>query len=69
MAIGTVKFFDPSRGFGIVTPSDDGADLYVSVDAVERAGWSTLSVGERLHYDRMTADNGRPFADNLSRLH
>ncbi|WMT92705.1 hypothetical protein [Pelagibacterium sp. H642] len=47
-------------GSGIVTPSGDGVDLHVTGDAVERAGWSTLNIGERLHYDRVTAATAGP---------
>ena len=43
MAMGTVKWFNPTKGYGFIQPDDGGQDVFVHISAVERAGISTLS--------------------------
>lgn len=69
MATGTVKFYDVSRGYGTITPSDPGYEVHVPLEAIERAGWESLCVGQRLKYDLALNATGWPIADNLSLLH
>ena len=51
MATGTVKFFNSTKGFGFITPSDGGKDVFVHVSAVEAAGLGTLSEGQKVGFD------------------
>jgi CspA family cold shock protein len=65
MAIGTVKFFNTQKGFGFITPSDGGKDVFVHISAVERAGMSTLNEGQRVSYEVIT-ERGKQAAGNLA---
>jgi CspA family cold shock protein len=51
MAIGTVKFFNSGKGFGFVAPEGGGKDVFVHASAVEAAGMSILSEGQRISFD------------------
>ena len=64
MATGTVKWFNPAKGFGFIQPDDGGKDVFVHISAVERAGWRTLNEGQKLTYELQT-DKGKTFAANL----
>jgi CspA family cold shock protein len=64
MAIGTVKWFNPAKGFGFIQPETGDKDVFVHVSAVERAGMGTLSEGQRVSYDVVT-ERGKMAADNL----
>ncbi len=56
MTTGIVKWFNASKGFGFIQPDDGGADVFVHISAVERAGMSNLSEGQKLGYE-MERDN------------
>ena len=64
MATGTVKFFNTQKGFGFITPTDGGKDVFVHISAVERAGMSTLTEGQRISYEVVT-ERGKQAASNL----
>lgn len=64
MTIGTVKFFNESKGFGFITPDEGGNDAFVHISAVERAGMRTLREGNRLSYD-LEENRGKMSACNL----
>jgi CspA family cold shock protein len=64
VASGTVKWFNPSKGFGFIQPQDGGKDVFVHISAVERAGLSTLNEGQKLDYEIIT-DRGKQSAGNL----
>jgi CspA family cold shock protein len=64
MAIGTVKWFNPAKGFGFIAPEDGDRDVFVHISAVERAGMGTLAEGQRVSYDVVT-ERGKQAADNL----
>jgi len=64
MATGTVKWFNPVKGFGFIQPSDGGRDVFVHISAVERAGMGTLSEGQRVSYE-ITIERGKQAATNL----
>lgn len=64
MAIGTVKWFDPIKGFGFIQPATGNTDVFVHVSAVEQAGMGTLSEGQRIHYD-VISERGKAAASNL----
>ena len=51
MTIGTVKFFNTSKGFGFITPEDGGKDVFVHASAVEMAGIRTLGEGQKVSFD------------------
>ena len=65
MAIGTVKFFDSTRGFGFIQPEDGAKDVFVHKSAVQSAGMTTLTEGQRVSYEVVT-ERGKAAAGNLS---
>ena len=64
MATGTVKFFNPTKGFGFIEPLDGGKDVFVHVSAVQNAGMSTLNEGQRVSYE-VVVERGREAAGDL----
>ena len=58
MAIGTVKFFNSGKGFGFVSPEGGGKDVFIHVSAVEAAGLSVLSEGQRISFDSQSDAKG-----------
>jgi CspA family cold shock protein len=64
MATGTVKWFNPTKGFGFIEPEDGGRDVFVHISAVERAGLGTLAEGQKVSYEVVT-ERGKQAADNL----
>ena len=69
MATGTVKFFNPTKGFGFIAPQDGSKDIFVHISAVERAGMSNLNEGQKLKFD-VEADrrSGKSAATNLEAI-
>jgi CspA family cold shock protein len=65
MAIGTVKFFNTTKGFGFIQPEDGGKDVFVHVSAVEKAGMPPLTEGQRVQFE-VIEERGRSAAGNLS---
>ena len=66
MITGTVKFFNSTKGFGFIQPDSGGADVFVHVSAVERAGMRTIVEGQKLSFDVVKdARNGKTAAENL----
>jgi CspA family cold shock protein len=51
MQIGTVKWFNPTKGFGFIQPEAGGADVFVHISAVERAGMASLNEGQRVSFE------------------
>ena len=68
MATGTVKWFDPIKGFGFIQPEDGSEDAFVHISAVETAGQSTLREGQKVSYDLVPGRNGKSAAGNLEVL-
>jgi len=63
---GTVKFFNGARGFSFITPDGGGADVFVHVSAVERAGLTSLTEGQRINFQTLPDTKGKgPKAVNL----
>jgi len=51
VAVGTVKFFNTTKGFGFIAPEGGGKDIFVHATAVEKAGLRTLNEGQRVTFD------------------
>ena len=64
MATGTVKWFNPTKGFGFVQPDDGGKDVFVHITAVQKAGLRTLNEGQKVEYELAT-ERGKTAAVNL----
>ena len=64
MASGTVKWFNPAKGFGFIVPSDGGRDVFVHISAVERAGMQVLNEGQKLTFEVAT-ERGKQAAVDL----
>ena len=62
---GTVKWFNPQKGFGFIQPDDGGQDVFVHISAVERAGIQDLREGEIVTYDLEQGRTGKTSAVNL----
>lgn len=65
MNTGTVKWFNAAKGFGFIQPENGGADAFVHISAVERAGLDTLNEGDRVEFDLVRGQNGKTSAENL----
>ncbi len=66
MATGTVKWFNAAKGFGFIEPEDGSKDAFVHISAVERAGLSSLSEGQKVSYELQPGQKGKSSAENLS---
>ena len=64
MATGTVKWFNPTKGYGFIQPQDGSKDVFVHISAVERAGLSSLNEGQTVEYE-VVSNRGKESADNL----
>ncbi len=65
MTIGTVKFFNTERGYGFIEPEDGSKDAFVHISALERAGISSLSEGQKVDYEVQPGRDGKSSAENL----
>ena len=65
MPIGTVKFFNDSKGYGFIAPDDGGTDAFVHITAVERAGMRSLQQNQRVSYELEEDRRGKMSAVNL----
>ena len=65
MQKGTVKWFNPTKGYGFIKPATGDKDVFVHISAVERAGVSTLNEGQTVEYELVTGRNGKASAENL----
>jgi len=66
MTTGTVKWFNPTKGYGFIEPEDGSNDAFEHISAVERAGLSTLTEGQKVSYELQPGQNGKSSAENLS---
>ena len=64
MAMGTVKWFNASKGFGFIQPDGGGKDVFVHISAVEKAGLSGLNEGDKVSYE-VVPNRGKESAENL----
>ena len=65
MPTGTVKWFNPTKGYGFIEPVDGGKDAFVHISAVEKAGLSTLNEGQKVQFELVQGQNGKSSAENL----
>ncbi len=65
MPTGTVKFFNSARGFGFIAPEDGSKDVFVHISAVEEAGLSILTEGQKVEYEVVSKPDGKTAAGNL----
>ena len=65
MASGTVKWFDPVKGYGFIQPDSGTNDDFVHISAVERAGLTTLREGQKISYELQPGKNGKTAAENI----
>ena len=65
MATGTIKWFNPTKGYGFIQPEDGSRDVFVHISAVERAGLATLNEGRKVSFEATSGRDGRLSAENL----
>ena len=64
MPTGTVKWFNPTKGYGFIRPQGGGNDVFVHISAVERAGLSSLNEGQAAEFE-LVSNRGKTSAENL----
>ena len=64
MPTGSVKWFNPTKGYGFIQPHGGGNDVFVHISAVEKAGLSTLNEGQKIQYE-IVKNRGKESAENL----
>lgn len=67
MQTGTVKWFNATKGYGFIQPTNGGPDAFVHISALEQAGMDSLNEGEKLEYELVRGRNGKSSAENLKR--
>ena len=67
MSVGTVKWFNSTKGYGFIEPDDGGADVFVHITAVQASGMDRLEEGQKLSFDLEEARNGKTNAVNLQK--
>ena len=67
MSVGTVKWFNSTKGYGFIEPEDGGADVFVHITAVQASGMDGLEEGQKLSFDLEEARNGKSNAVNLQK--
>ena len=66
MPQGTVKWFNPVKGYGFIQPDDGSKDAFVHISAVERSGLSSLNEGQKVNYELVAGRDGKMAAENLT---
>jgi cold shock protein len=65
MAIGTVKWFNATKGYGFIAPDDGGKDVFLHISALERAGLRSVQEGQKLSFEMARGRDGRTSAENV----
>jgi CspA family cold shock protein len=65
MTVGTVKWFNPAKGFGFIQPEDGSKDVFVHISAVERSDLGTLREGQKVSFELERGQQGKTSAVNL----
>ena len=65
MPVGSVKWFNSTKGYGFIQPESGGSDIFVHISAVERAGLHDLREGQKVEYELVPGRNGKSSAENL----
>jgi len=65
MPTGTVKWFNPAKGYGFIMPEDGSKDVFVHISAVERSGLGSLREGQKISFDLERGQQGKVSAVNL----
>jgi len=65
VSIGTVKWFNVSKGYGFIKPEDGGPEVFVHISEVAKAGYANLAEGVRIGYELVAGRNGKMSAENL----
>jgi cold shock protein len=65
VALGTVKWFNPTKGYGFIKPETGGPDVFIHISAVEKAGYTSLADGARITYELVANRSGKMSAENL----
>jgi cold shock protein len=65
VAMGKVKWFNASKGYGFIQPEDGSSDVFVHISAVEKAGYTGLAEGARISYELRAGRSGKMSAENL----
>ncbi|GBR54742.1 cold-shock protein [Acetobacter pomorum] len=68
MATGTVKWFNPTKGFGFIQPDNGGQDAFVHISELERAGMHTLTEGQHVSYELEAGRNGKTSAVSIKAI-
>jgi cold shock protein len=69
MPVGTVKWFNSTKGYGFIQPEGGGPDVFVHISAVERAGLGSLSEGQKVSYEEQRdPKRGKSSAENLKKV-
>ena len=65
MSLGTVKWFNPSKGYGFIEPTDGGKDVFIHISALEKAGIASLNEGQKVQFEVVAGQNGKSSAENV----
>jgi CspA family cold shock protein len=65
LAMGKVKWFNATKGYGFIQPDEGGSDVFVHISAVEKAGYTGLAEGARISYELRAGRSGKMSAENL----
>ena len=68
MPTGTVKWFNPTKGYGFIEPEDGSKDAFVHISAVQKAGLDSLREGQKVEYELVPGQDGRASAEEIVAL-